>query len=320
LKEDKAAELGLSVEAAGFILRTMVDGAVIGDFWDKGDKIDLKLLSSAGSVKYVEDLDALPVAVRASGLVPLSYFVEKQMVESPTQINHIEERRAVRLIVMPPHGMELETAMKKLTEEIIKPMRENKLVPPDVDIMLAGTADKLTATREALKWNFILALMITYLLMASLFESFLYPFVIMFSVPLASVGGFMGFYLVHKFTGQQLDILTMLGFILLIGTVVKNAILIVHQALNYMRDHGMGHDDAIVESVKTRIRPIFMSTLTTVFGMLPLVLFPGAGSELYRGLGSVVIGGLVVSTIFTLFVVPSLFSLVLSFRKKTVEV
>lgn len=320
LKEDKAAELGLSVEAAGFILRTMVDGAVIGDFWDKGDKIDLKLLSSAGSVKYVEDLDALPVAVRASGLVPLSYFVEKQMVESPTQINHIEERRAVRLIVMPPHGMELEIAMKKLTEEIIKPMRENKLVPPDVDIMLAGTADKLTATREALKWNFILALLITYLLMASLFESFLYPFVIMFSVPLASVGGFMGFYLVHKFTGQQLDILTMLGFILLIGTVVKNAILIVHQALNYMRDHGMGHDDAIVESVKTRIRPIFMSTLTTVFGMLPLVLFPGAGSELYRGLGSVVIGGLVVSTIFTLFVVPSLFSLVLSFRKKTVKV
>jgi len=131
-------------------------------------------------------------------------------------------------------------------------------------------------------------------------------------VPLAAVGGFIGFHFVHKFTGMHLDILTMLGFILLIGTVVNGAILIVHQALNFMRHHGMSKDDAIVESVKTRIRPIFMSALTSIGGMAPLILFPGAGSELYRGLGSVVVGGLAVSAFFTLFVVPTLFSLVLS--------
>ncbi len=170
------------------------------------------------------------------------------------------------------------------------------------------------------------ALLVTYLLMAALFESFLYPFVIMFSVPLAVVGGFAGLAIVHAWSladptkaPQQLDVLTMLGFVILIGVVVNNAILIVHQALNFMNGTGESDDDhiepmppidAITESVRTRIRPIFMSVLTSVGGMLPLVLFPGAGSEMYRGLGSVVVGGLLVSTVFTLVLVPLLFSMV----------
>jgi HAE1 family hydrophobic/amphiphilic exporter-1 len=155
------------------------------------------------------------------------------------------------------------------------------------------------------------------LLMAALFESFLYPFVIMFSVPLAAVGGFLGLYLVNQFLSPQpLDILTMLGFVILIGVVVNNAILVVHQALNFMRQDNLPPREAIRESVHTRVRPIMMSTVTSVCGMLPLVFFPGAGSELYRGLGSVVVGGLTVSTVFTLFVVPTLFSLVLDARSK----
>lgn len=151
--------------------------------------------------------------------------------------------------------------------------------------------------------------------MASLFESLLYPFIIMFSVPLGAVGELMGLALVNKFLGYQpMDVLTMLGFIILIGTVVNNAILIVHQSLNHMRGEGMEADQAIREATGNRIRPIFMTVLTSVFGMLPLVLFPGAGSELYRGLGSVVVGGLVISTLFTLFLIPALFSLTLKIR------
>jgi len=173
------------------------------------------------------------------------------------------------------------------------------------------------------------ALLVTYLLMAALFESFLYPFVIMFTVPLAIVGGFAGLAIVHWWSlqdptkaPQQLDVLTMLGFVILIGVVVNNAILLVHQALNFM--HGRfeeeGHEGpmeprrAVAESVRSRIRPIFMSVLTSVGGMLPLVLFPGAGSEMYRGLGSVVVGGLLVSTIFTLLLAPLMFSLVLDMQ------
>ena len=159
--------------------------------------------------------------------------------------------------------------------------------------------------------------------MSALFESFLYPLVIMTSVALALVGGLIGLTVLNWFSFQALDMLTMLGFVILIGTVVNNAILIVHQTLNLIRDEGMTSNDAVCESVRTRIRPIFMSTLTTVLGMLPLVVpvpslveghlvwVAGAGSELYRGLGSVVLGGLIVSTAFTLILVPAGFSLVM---------
>jgi HAE1 family hydrophobic/amphiphilic exporter-1 len=173
-------------------------------------------------------------------------------------------------------------------------------------VSLSGSAEKLRQTFDALKWNFVLALVITYLLMSALFESFLYPLVIMFSVPLAALGGFLGLALVHLWTGQTLDVLTMLGFIILVGTVVNNAILIVHQALNNIRHHGLAYREAVLESTRTRLRPIFMSTTTSIFGMLPLVLVPGPGSEFYRGLGSVVLGGLAVSTVFTIFLIPAM--------------
>ena len=150
--------------------------------------------------------------------------------------------------------------------------------------------------------------------MAALFESWLYPFIVILSVPLGAVGGLLGLAVLNLFTLQQLDTLTMIGFIILIGTVVNNAILIVHQALNLMREEDMNASDAVLTSVRTRIRPIFMTLFTTVFGLSPLVIFPGAGSELYRGIGSILIGGLVVSTFFTLFLVPTLFRLLLGVR------
>lgn len=180
----------------------------------------------------------------------------------------------------------------------------------------SGTADKLTETRQTLQWNFVLAAVIAYLLMAALFGNFVYPFIIMFTVPLAAAGGFIGLKLVNVFiTNQPLDILTMLGFVILVGVVVNNAILIVHQALNNIRHQGMNYRDAVLESIRTRLRPIYMSAATSIFGMLPLVLFPGPGSELYRGLGSVVLGGLAISTIFTVFVIPALLMFVIRWEK-----
>ena len=152
--------------------------------------------------------------------------------------------------------------------------------------------------------------------MASLFESFLYPFVIMLSVPPALAGGILGLEIVNiAIAYQPLDILTMLGFVILIGVVVNNAILIVHQTLNIFRAVPTTPvKDAIRDAVASRVRPIFMSVVTSTLGMMPLVVFPGAGSELYRGLGSVVIGGLLLSTIFTLFLVPTFLSLAMDLR------
>ena len=217
--------------------------------------------------------------------------------------------------VVPPDDLALQAAAEMLDVEILQPLRDSGRLDGGFTARLAGAADQLAQMLDTLKWNIILALIITYLLMAALFESFLYPLVIMVSVPLAALGGFIGLAVLNLFSYQALDVLTMLGFIILIGTVVNNAILVVHQSLNHMRQDDMAPREAIRESTRTRIRPIFMSVTTSVFGMLPLVLFPGAGSELYRGLGSVVVGGLVVSTVFTLFLVPALFSLVLDAKR-----
>ena len=148
--------------------------------------------------------------------------------------------------------------------------------------------------------------------MAVLFESFVYPLVIMISVPLATAGGVLGLAVLNLFAFQPLDMLTLLGFIILVGIVVNNAILLVHQTLFHIREGGMAPPDAIREATRDRLRPIYMSTLTSIFGMAPLVLFPGAGSELYRGLGSVVLGGLSLSAVLTLTIIPPLLGLILA--------
>ncbi|MBX3322541.1 MAG: efflux RND transporter permease subunit [Phycisphaeraceae bacterium] len=187
--------------------------------------------------------------------------------------------------------------------------------------VLGGLTAGLASSPHLLEARFIWALVVTYLLMAALFESFVYPFVIMFTVPLAIVGGFAGLAIVHAWSmadptkaPQQLDVLTMLGFFILIGVVVNAAILLVHQSLNFMREEGLAPADAIGKSVRTRVRPIFMSVLTSVGGMMPLVIAPGSGSEMYRGLGSVVVGGLLASSVLTLALAPMVFSLVLDMR------
>ena len=336
----RAKELDLNVGAMAVTARAMVDGAKVGDFNFEGDNIDLVIIRNPDQVLAPSELANVPLAVREEdgrhAVVPLGELLHFVEADASQSIRRVEQRRAVTFTVNPPGEMALEQAQDRI-EQIVAGLRQQGRMASDVQVNMSGNADKLTQVRTSLLghwtgWNFesissvglsrlFLALVITYLLMAALFESFLYPFVIMFSVPLATVGGFAGLRLVRILEPtQQLDTLTMLGFVILIGVVVNNAILIVHQALNFMRGIGEGEHDiceklppreAIRQSVKTRIRPIFMTTATSVFGMAPLVLAPGAGSELYRGLGAVVVGGLICSTIFTLVVVPVLFSLVL---------
>lgn len=342
----RAQDLGVDTAALGLGVQALVDGAVIGDYRYEGDSIDLLLTRQPGLSIQPDQLKSVPMATGApsgsdvAGTIPLSAIAEFKYADAPQEIKRIEQQRAITLSVIPPDTEPLEKVMDQI-DSIVADMRSSGAIEGDMEIRLAGTADKLTQVRESLlgSWHgftmksimslggskMFLALLVTFLLMAALFESFLYPFVIMFTVPLATVGGFLGLRIVHEYVpDQQLDVLTMLGFVILIGIVVNNAILIVHQSLNFMRGIGEGENDivqqmppreAIRESVRTRIRPIFMTTATSVFGMLPLVLMPGSGSELYRGLGSVVVGGLVVSTVFTLVVVPLLFSLVLDLKQ-----
>ena len=330
------AELNVNSRDLGFTANALVDGAYSGDYYRDGKKIDLTIIGETEYADTTQEIGSLPVATPSGQLVPMESLADISFAAGPEQVAHRERVRAITIEVSPPPEIALEDAMIMIRDQIVKPIQESGQLAGGYQMNLAGTADKLSNMQKTFLgqwtgWNlesvssvmtsqFVLVVLITYLLMAALFESWLYPFVIILTVPLGAVGGILGLNLLNVYLGwtgqipQQLDILTMLGFVILIGTVVNNPILIIHQSLNHMREDNMEPNAAILESVRTRIRPIFMTTLTTVLGLMPLVLFPGSGSELYRGLGSVVLGGLLVSTIFTLILVPTLFSLMLDIK------
>jgi len=309
------AELGVNAADLGYTVNALVDGAYATDYFLEGTKIDLTILGKESFAARTQDLQNLPIAVPTGQLVPLSALGDVKLTSGPEQVNRRERQRAITIQVSPPPDLPLEVAMQAITKDVVEPLKVDGSLRGGYFINLAGTSDKLRTTWEALKWNLILALLITYLLMAALFESWLYPWVIILSVPLGAVGGVVGLWVLNLFVLQTLDVLTMLGFVILIGTVVNNPILIVDQSLQYIRDNGMTPLEAVLESTRTRIRPIFMTTMTTVIGLLPLVCFPGAGSELYRGLGSVLLGGLLISTIFTLYLIPSVFLLMMHLKE-----
>lgn len=311
----QSADMQVSVSELGYVANALIDGAYAGDYFLEGKKIDMTIKGQSQFARRTQDIEALPVATPLGQAVPLGALADVEISNGPEQVNHRERVRAISIEVSPPANIPLETAMEMIEQDVVAPLLASGALDGGYQINLAGTADKLRDTWLALRFNVFIALLITYLLMAALFESWLYPFVIILSVPLGAVGGILGLTVLNQFYAQPLDVLTMLGFVILIGTVVNNPILIVHQSLNLIREKGLSPDQAILASVRTRVRPIFMTTTTTVLGLLPLVVFPGAGSELYRGLGSVVLGGLTVSTVFTLVLVPTLFSLMMGIRQ-----
>ena len=307
----------MSATDLGIALDVLMDGRIVGDFKQEGRKtIDLVLKTDDDTITTPEALYQSMIALPGGKVVPVSSLADLERTTGMTQIRHLERNRTVTLQMTPPMEVPLQTAMDEIEAKIIKPVQDKGLLK-GLNVRMSGAADKLTETRQALKWNFILASAIAYLLMASLFGNFIYPLIIMLTVPLAGAGGFIGLKLLNLLSSkpQPMDILTMLGFVILIGIVVNNAILIVHQALNNVHNNNMDYREAVLESTRSRLRPIYMSATTSIFGMLPLVLFPGSGSELYRGLGSVIIGGLAISTVFTVFVIPSILIFVISMEK-----
>ena len=314
---DRLRASGMNTEDFGISLDVLMDGRKIGEFKEEGKKkIDLVVKASESDITTPEDLYNSLVATPGGRTVPVSSFSSLERTTGITEIRHLERKRTFTLQVTPPFHIPLEEAMDIINGKVIPEVRSMGMIKKGIDVSMSGVADKLKETRQVLQWNFVLAAVISYLLMSALFGNFIYPLIIMFTVPLAWAGGFMGLRLVDAVIAPSpLDILTMLGFIILIGVVVNNAILIVHQALNNVRHHHMDYEEAVLESTRSRIRPIYMSAMTSIFGMLPLVVAPGPGSELYRGLGSVILGGLALSTVFTVFVIPSLLMFFIKMEK-----
>lgn len=308
-------QAGFSPADLALIGDAYVDGARIGEYGEEGaTKLDVLLASGESATGPVDELwlQGAPVATPDGLIVPFGVLAEVVTRLGPTSIQRIERQRAVTLQITPPDEVPFEVAVEKVQDLITGAQG----IPPDVELSLGGSAGKLKTAQRQFGWILLVALVISFFLLAGLFEDFLAPVVVLIVLPLAAAGGVLALVGVNRLiTPQPLDLMTALGFLILIGVVVNNAILIVDGALMRLRE-GAELLEATTEAVERRIRPIFMSTLTSLAGLMPMVLTTGPGAELYRGVGTIVLGGLALSTVLSIFVVPALFALLWRGRQR----
>jgi multidrug efflux pump subunit AcrB len=302
-------EVGLDRPRLANLVRAMGDGMYVGEYFDGVKRMNMIFRTEQWA--NPEELAVTPIMTPTGEVVQLGELMQLQRAVGPSQIQRIDRRRTLTLSLNPPEGMSLEEAMATIKDKV-EP-RIMALMPADGVVNYGGSADSLNNIVGTMGQNFLFAMALLFVLMAGLFRSLKDSLMVVLSLPLATVGGVAAIQIMNLFTFQAMDLLTMIGFIILLGLVVNNAILLVHQT-RLGEKQGMSREDAVHQALLLRIRPIFMSTLTSIFGMLPLLLMPGAGSVIYKGLAAVIVGGMCVSTLFTLILLPTL--LQLSFSKK----
>lgn len=314
---ERLAELGFDTDEFGFTVAAYSDGAFVGEFIDGDDKVDMFLFSGAGNHQQLNELAQVPIRTPNGQVLPLSALAELRETVDSEELRRVNGMRTVSVYIIPAADVALETAVDKVRTELIPELKRNGELPDRVALNITGAADDLAATRASLLNNFVVALVLIYLLLVAIFSHWGYPLLILTTVPLGLAGGLVGLVasngvgvlLASLGLGgghQALDMITMLGFIILLGTVVNNPILIVEQTRRNLHELNMPIAAAVQAAVASRLRPILMSTATTVFGLAPLVLIPGAGTELYRGVGIVVLFGLLASMVLTLSFLPCL--------------
>lgn len=323
---ERAAELGFTTEDLGNLIWAFSDGAFVDEFFLGDKKIDMFIYSSQGSALTPENIGELIVYSTEGAVIPLSSVANVVETTKTETIRRVDGDRTVTLSIIPPRSIPLEVAVETVKRELIDSMRNNDELPPGINIQISGASDLMTETQQILANNFIVAILISYLLLVAIFKHWGYPLIIMTTVPLGISGGIAGLWLFNALGAhldvfglpnihQPFDMLTMLGFLILIGTVVNNPILLVEQTLKNIREQAMDSTEAIMASVRYRLRPIIMSSVTTILGLSPLVFLPGEGTELYRGVGIIVMFGIFFSTIITLFFMPVLLSLIFQGRE-----
>jgi multidrug efflux pump subunit AcrB len=324
---ERAAELGISAESLGFTVAVLTDGAYVDEFFLDDEKIDVYLYGASGGVRNLEDIGRLPVYTPQGTVLPLSSIADIVETVATDSVRRVDGRRTVTLSIIPPRNVALETGVEIVQRDLMDALRSQGEIPAGVSINISGASDQLNSTREALTGNYAVAILLIYLLLVAVFSHWGYPLVIMTTIPLGIASGLVGLWLLNVVGAelpaigltaihQPFDMISMLGFLILMGVVVNNPILIVDQSLYNVRHEGMSALDAVRGAVETRLRPIAMSSITTICGLSPLVFLPGAGTELYRGLGVIVLSGVAGATIVTLTFLPALTVLVLRIRER----
>jgi len=297
-------EVGMDRLGIASLVRTLGNGLWLGEYFNGESRMDI--IMRADGWETPEQLATTPIMTPSGEVVPLGELVSINRATGPGQIRRVNGRRTVTLNLSPPDDVSLETAIARIKAEVEPGLRS--ALPADGSIQYGGSADSLSEAIDTMGRNFIMALFILFLLMAGLFRSMKDSALVVMTIPLAGVGGVIAIQTLNLFTFQPMDLLTMIGFIILLGLVVNNAILLVDQTRQAERK-GMDRHEAVENALRIRLRPIFMSTLTSIFGMLPLLLLPGEGSVIYRGLAASIVGGMACSLIFTLFLLPCMLRL-----------
>ena len=326
---NRLAELGFDASDFGFAVAALSDGAFVDEFFMLDDKVDIFLFSGAGTNQTLQQLAQAPVLTPQGAVLPLNALADLVEVADSASLRRVDGRRTVTLYIIPPREVALETAVARVQDELVPQLQRAGDIASGVNLSISGAADQLDATKAALGGNFAIALLLIYLLLVAIFTHWGYPLFILATVPLGLAGGLVGLALINGLgdllnllglpgISQPFDMITMLGFLILLGTVVNNPILIVDQSRKNLQQQGCDVIEAVTAAVATRLRPILMSTTTTIFGLAPLVFIPGAGTELYRGVGIIVLTGLLCSTIIALTFLPALLVTVMQWQQRRV--
>ena len=306
----RIAEAGWDRATLGDIVQTLGEGAWLGEYFNGEQRVPIILRASTG--QSPEDIAQTPVVTPSGKVMPIGDMVNLQTVLGPTQIRRLDHRRTVTLTMDPPATLALEDALATIDKDVLPELRKQF---PEGTIRLAGSADRLDQIVGTIGKNFLLALLVLGMLMAAMFKSLRHAVVVVLTVPLALIGGMLGLRVLGLFAFQPLDLLSMIGFIMMVGVVVNHAILLV-DLTRTAQENGASLDEAIRMSLNQRLRAILASTLTGALGALPMAVNPGPGSVIYRGLAAVNVGGVVVSLVFSLVLLPSLMRLMFVRRER----
>jgi len=307
IDRDRAADLDITVEDLGLTLQTMLASRQVTTYLDRGREYDVIVQAADQDRATPEDLGQIYLRPRAGGdLIPLQALVSVQEVGANPDLRRIDRLPAVVISGSLADGYDLGSALEYLNGLAMDHL------PPEARVSYQGLSREFEDSSAAIYLTFGLAFVIVFLVLAAQFESWIHPLIIMLSVPLAITGALLALW----WSGISLNIYSQIGIIMLLGLMAKNGILIVEFA-NQLRDRGYGVHDAILEGAVLRFRPVLMTTISTVFGAVPLVMASGAGAESRAAIGVVILGGLVFATSLTLVIIPVLYNLLARFTRSS---
>jgi multidrug efflux pump len=300
----RAADMGVTVDSVARTLETMLGGRAVTRYKRDAEQYDVMVQTSAGGRATPEDIEKIFVRGRGDTMVPLSSLVRIREAVSPRELNHFNQRRSVTITANLAPGYSLGEALKFMDEAAAR------VLPQGYATELNGVSREFKSSSGSLTLVFVLALLFIFLVLAAQFESFVDPFVILLAVPLSLVGALGALYV----SGGTINVFSQIGLITLVGLISKHGILIVEFS-NQLRQQGKEVMEAVTEAASLRLRPILMTTGAMVLGAVPLAIATGAGAESRQQIGWVIVGGMSVGTLLTIFVVPTIYTL---FARKAV--